>query len=210
MTNPILPVQAESEDLPLHQITDHDQRILDRLLTQLKEKPVLAAFLGTYSKVLQELEDTFWDLKVKRTLDVAMAAQLDVIGHILKEPRGPLDDDDYRAVLRIKVRVLKSAGTAEQVMQIARLVLGSTGFDYREWFPAAETVEVMSTPVFELALLARFLRQAKSGGVRLDVWVPATAPKVTLRFTSVTSGGGTGTASGVTAGGDNGDAGGVI
>ncbi len=172
MTFPLAPSQSTTEDLPLHQITDHKERALARLLTQFKEKPVLATLIGIYQKTLQEVEDMFWDLRTKRALAVAEGEQLDVIGRILVEPRGPLDDDDYRVVLQIKIRVLKSSGTAEELMAIARLVIGD-GFTFREYPPAAAAFHLDEDPTtFNAALLARFLKKAKSGGVRLDVTRP--------------------------------------
>ncbi len=205
MTFPVSTPQPIGADLPLHEIEDHEARVLSRLLTQFQRKPRLAALLGIFTKPLQELEGVFWDLRLKLTLADATDAQLDMIGRILDEPRGPLDDTDYRAVLAIKILVLKSSGTAPELMTIARTLIGAD-YIYREIFPAAVFIDLLTVPVFTVALLARFMRRAKAGGVRLDIW-QGTSP---VRYASSASGGGFGTYSSSASAGGEGDYGGIL
>ncbi len=162
---------------------DHAERSANRLLTQLQDKPRFNALLRLLVKPFQELESVFWDLMLKRSIDAAEGAQLDMLGRILDEPRGPLSDEDYRAVLRVKVLVLKSSGTGPELIEICeRMLQSSSAFTLSEYFPAAIEVQVLSSPTFALSLLKRFLRRAKSAGVRLDV-VDATGTGPGTTFT---------------------------
>lgn len=169
MTFPVTPVPPREADLPLHEIDDHADRALSRLLTQFREKPRLATVISIFERVFQELEGVFWDLRVKRYLSTAEGAQLDVIGRVLKEPRVSLTDAQYRLVLGAKVLVLRSSGTAPELMRIASILLDGVAFTLTEIFPAALSVTILGSPLLSTALIKRFLVAAKSAGVRLDV-----------------------------------------
>lgn len=170
MSEPIFGLMPqESLDPPgLVHATDHQERAVGTVISILRDKARFATLLGIYVKLLQECEDAAWDLYTKRRLDTATGASLDIIGAILKEPRGGLSNGDYRAVLRIKARVLFSGGRAEDIITICRLFLQATPFMYEEFYPAAIQVTVLGTPSFSVALLGKFLRRAKMGGVRID------------------------------------------
>ncbi len=168
MTFPLAPGKPLGEDLPLHEIEDHADRGLARLLTQFKKMPRFVALIRILFKPLQEVEGVLWDLKTGLTLADAIGEQLDLIGRILQEPRGTLSDDDYRTVLSIKILVLRSSGRAPELIHILE-VLASGTFLFTEYFPAAIVVDLITAPTFNVALVARFLRKAKAAGVRLDV-----------------------------------------
>ncbi len=206
MTFPVVPPLASETDLPLHEIEDHYERAITRLLAEFQNKPRLAALLAILIKPIQELEGVFWDLKIKRTLDEAEGAQLDLIGRILLEPRGPLDDEDYRAVLRVKITVLRSSGRAPELMHICEIL---TGNEYRltEFFPAAILVDIFTTPLFDPRLIKRFLQQAKSAGVRIDLGFGGAN---TIRWSSTIGGGGYGRVASTLSGGGLGAIGSVI
>jgi len=148
---------------------DHGDRAVASLLAQLRDKARFTTLVRIYATLFQELEDVFWDLYTLRRIDTATGIQLDVIGRIVDEPRAGFSDTDYRAILRIKGRVLRSKGTADDLIEISRLMLQATDFLYEESYPASVQVTVFGTPVFSLYLLQRFLHQAKAAGVRLDV-----------------------------------------
>jgi Protein of unknown function (DUF2612) len=171
MTTPfgLLP-NGQLPDPGLEHATDHKERAIGVLLSQLRDKPRFTTLIAILVKPLQELEDVFWDLYTKRRIDTATGAQLDILGRIVDEDRGGLLDDDYRAIIRIKVRVLFSRGTGPDLIRIAKLFLESSDFAYQEFYPAAiEFTVFAATSALRLATLRRFLRKAKSGGVRLDL-----------------------------------------
>ena len=113
-----------------------------------------------------------------------MAGKYDAI---LDEEQGSFDQETYRALLRAKVRVLRSSGSFDDVVEVLFLLQGSeTGVTVTERFPAAfeiETANPLSAPIGELS--RRFLRAAKAAGVRLQfLWSEyATANSFTLSDT---------------------------
>jgi hypothetical protein len=157
-------------DPKLEHASDHRERAIGVLLSQLRDKPRFTKLIEILIRPFQEIEDVIFQLYTMRRLDSAQGVQLDIIGRIVDEERGGLLDDDYRAIIRIKVRVLFSRGTGPDLIKITQLFLASDDFNYAEFYPA--TVEITATALVtaaQLTLLKRFLRRAKSGGVRLDM-----------------------------------------
>lgn len=92
---------------------------LSRLLEQDKNKPNVAALLTAIVSPLQDVVNACWQLQTQRTLDTAIAAQLDGLGSIEDFARQGLDDDTYRRYLRAKVAADKSDGTVEALIGVA-------------------------------------------------------------------------------------------
>ena len=66
---------------------------------------------------------------------------LDQLGAIVGVKREGRSDPDYLAAIKIKIRINRSQGLAEDIIQIAALVIAA--FTYREWYPAAFEVEAL-------------------------------------------------------------------
>ena len=98
---------------------------LRRLVEQFRSKPRIEALLKAIAAQVQQLEDVATDLREKRWLDTAEGAQLDGLGRILGLDRGAWDDEQYRARLRFRIRVLLADGTPENI--ITTLALLSEG-----------------------------------------------------------------------------------
>src|SRR5690606_7213019 len=98
---------------------------LSRLVTQFRDKPRIEALLKAIAAQVQQLEDVATDLLEKRWLDSAEGAQLDGLGRILGLDRGAWDDEQYRARLRVRIRILLADGTPENI--IATLALLANG-----------------------------------------------------------------------------------
>ncbi len=77
--------------------------------------------LDVLSRRVQDLEDVFWDIIEKRILDVAVDEQLDTLGRLVGEPRSGRLDEDYRASVRLRVRVNRSKGRIVDVIDVASL-----------------------------------------------------------------------------------------
>lgn len=170
-------------DPGLERATDHKERAIGVLLSQLRDKPRFTKLIEILIRPFQEIEDAIFDLYILRRLENAFGDLLDsYFGHILVEPRGGLGDEDYRAVLRIKARVIFSRGTGPDLIKIAKLFLQSDEFTYDEHYPAS--IEMAITAAItdgRLGLLKRFLRKAKSAGVRMDV-VDARGPGTRFHY----------------------------
>lgn len=153
----------------LEHATNHKERAIGALIGQFNTKARFTKLVEILTRPFQELEDTFWDLYTKRRLDTATGVQLDLIGKVLLEQRRGLGDDDYRAILRIKAKVLFSRGTGPNLIQICQLFLQNDDFTYEEFYPATVVITLLGASALAVSTLRRFLKRAKSAGVRMDL-----------------------------------------
>src|SRR5690606_14255068 len=109
---------------------------LSRLVTQFRGKPRIEALLKAIAAQVHQLEDVAKDLLEKRWLDTAAGAQLDGLGRILGLDRGAWDDEQYRARLRVRIRVLLADGTPENIITTLALLSEGTPVQLIETYPA--------------------------------------------------------------------------
>lgn len=112
-------------------ITDHEDRAAARL-TSVYRKPRIEGYVKALASEVQELENAIAESRVERYLSSAVGTQLDDIGSVLSFRRGgTATDDAYRALLRARVRILRSQGKPEDLIQAMRLALGAgVAFSY--------------------------------------------------------------------------------
>ena len=172
---PVLPPSGEPVFTELSYNDLHQATALNRLLEQYKDKARLKTLVDIFSSQMQELEDVFWDLYVKRRLDVAEGDQLRILGRIVGLVQGTTLDADFRILIAARIKVLMSRGTFNDLVDIIRIVLGTDPSErtFKEVFPAALQLEILVFPTFSLILLGRLLRAAKAAGVALFIeYVP--------------------------------------
>lgn len=147
--------------------TTHVKTGLRRLLSKEKDSVVLRAWVKSYLTQVQLLEDTAWLVIESRTLD-GEGAQLDALGRFLLIGRAGLSDANFKIALRARIRILRSSGLPEDLIDVARLSLpdGFT-FTYDEAYPKTSLIEVTETVDFDVAVLWRNLLATKPGGTRL-------------------------------------------
>jgi hypothetical protein len=85
---------------------------------------------------------------------------LDQIGAIVGVARNGLSDTDYLVAIRIKIRINRSHGLAEDIIQIMGLVV--TGAAYSEAYPASFEVDIYGTTASIVRALLRYLHEARS------------------------------------------------
>jgi len=149
--------------MTLTEKTTHVDEAVLLPVEQFRGKPKLAAFLTAFVNQLQELEAVFFDLMEDRWLDTAVGAQLDGLGEIVGVERLGLDDTDYRAAIRAKIRFNLSSGTIPDNTTILPLLI-SNSFEIVEWFPAAFDVVVSDAFTETASVIAKQL--SKAAGVR--------------------------------------------
>ncbi len=142
--------------------SSHTAEMLALLTEMFKKQPNIEGLLKSFGFVIQETEDAVWTFINGIILATAVGDVLDKYGSIVGVARDGLTDSDYRVAISVQIRVNKSSGTGEEIVQIASLVLSS--FVYEEWYPAAFTI--VSYNVTNPAALLRLLGKARSGGVR--------------------------------------------
>lgn len=168
------------------QITDHGQRALDRLPEQFKEQPNLASYLAVFTDQVQDIEDAFWQLFVERSIDTAVGAQLDMLGVIVGQEREGRADEDYRRLIRARIKTNRSSGTINELATITRLVLNDSGYDleFRNDGIATLVLRILNQSMTDATaeILMSFLGRAVAGGVRIILEYTAVAPSNLLQF----------------------------
>lgn len=169
--------------MSIEHITDYETRGPQELLLRYR-KPRNVAMLVSWLGELQELEDAFWVLLGKRTVADAVGAELDLIGRIVDQPREGRPDEIYRVWVAARILVLRSSGQTEQLIEIAKRLVGDAVPVYlEEYYPLAMIIraEAGIDPT-RGAQIAKLLSAAKGGGVALQFeWFPSgTTPPFTL------------------------------
>lgn len=127
---------------------------------------------------IQRLEDVLQQMLTMRTVDTALGVNLDIIGRIVGQSRvgaAVSDDEVYRRYIRAKILTNKSRGLPEDLIAIARLVLGvspGTGnILIRGTANATFIMEIRDIIVTSdvAAVLQAMLTAAVSAGVRIVI-----------------------------------------
>jgi len=155
------------------EVTDHRSRVLDLLPCQFDNSTKLRALIGAIvgppgcgTWGLQEIECVAEDVLEDRWLDRAGGAQLDGIGAILGEPRVYANDDDYRAILEMKILINVSKGEPETLIAVANIASAGE-FSHLTEKPVAALV-IYCLGITRTILLTR-IQQAASAGVHVSI-----------------------------------------
>lgn len=147
---------------------DHVSRGLARFLEQYKSKPKLNALARVYLNRIQELENACWEVILYRLLPNAEGAQLDMIGRIVGRGRNGLVDSDYLIAIRAQIRINRSCGTPEDMIDVTRLsVPAGFTFTYDEAYPKTVLITVIGAVNWTIDVLYDNLFRAKSSGTKL-------------------------------------------
>lgn len=103
-----------------------------------------------------------------RLLPNASGAQLDMIGRIVGRGRSGLSDADYFIAIRAQIRINRSCGTPEDMIDVTRLTVpaGFT-FTYDEAYPKGIWITVSGAVNWTISILYDNLFRAKSSATRL-------------------------------------------
>jgi hypothetical protein len=125
LAGPADPAAPDETGQPV-QITQNTAHIasgIDKFIEQYKERPRMASWATSYLDEVQEIEDALWDVLIKRAIDQAADAQLDVLGSIVGQPRRGLSDADYRTFIRARIAVNRSNGRPNELIHILQLIM---------------------------------------------------------------------------------------
>ncbi len=117
------------------EITDFTEPALELLTQRFKGKPVITGLLSSLTAKVEDLEAVLWDVINKRLItNNPVGDQLDQLGAIVGEKRDSRSDADYFPAVQVRIKVNRSQGRAEDVLQVAHLLFTGT-WTYAE-FPA--------------------------------------------------------------------------
>lgn len=106
----------------ISKIEDHEEKGLALLLHQFRNKPRFEALLRILLRQAQELEEVFHDIYLSRLLDDAVGDQLTRLGRLVGERRTYADDDLFRAIIRAKIRAIRSSGTIPDFIELLSMI----------------------------------------------------------------------------------------
>lgn len=156
--------------MTLAAVTDHVERGLARLIDQFKGRPRIEAWISSYLEEVQELSTAAWGVLVLRLIDDAEGEQLTVLGKIVGQPRTVADDERFRVIVRARVAANGSSGRWNDILRVARLLLGpEASFSLRAHYPAALVLTINDPVDFIPTLEHGMLETAAAGGARIDV-----------------------------------------
>ena len=167
----------------LAQIDDYADEATTRPISQYQDRPRLLAWILSYVNRCQELEDAAWDVILKRMIDNAENAQLDTIGKIVGQLRNGQSDSVYRIYITARIRINRSQGHADDVIDVLILV-EAAALAYSEYYPATSLVTYADAPATDPRILIDLGKLAISAGVRLLLTAPPPAVVAASVFTT--------------------------
>lgn len=154
-------------------ILNHVEQALALLPSQFTDSAKLRALITALVARCQEIEDDAWACIEDRMLDTAEGAQLDQYGRVLGQPRDGLADEDYRALLGIRILANRSNGQADVILRVVAGLLGADrlvyGVEYRQQGTAEYRLQWeasdAATGADRLALVVKILDEITPAGV---------------------------------------------
>lgn len=148
---------------------DHVLEGISHLIEFFRYGPRNQAVLTAILDQVQELENAFWVMQFAFDPNSASGDQLLKLGAIVGEPQLGRTDEEYRAAIRVRIKINRSNGKAAELYEIGLLMLPDVLQTITEYAPMSLVYEFRGDlGDVTLETLARSLRQAKLGGVRLD------------------------------------------
>jgi hypothetical protein len=142
---------------------DHETIMLDELLAWFRTKPKLRALVEGIADQVQELEESFRELREERLLSAATGAQLDQYGRVVGEQRGALSDADFAKFIEARILTNTSEGDVDRLLAILRIIAGpltaGTDVEYTPLYAAAFQMSVIRDVPLTATMAARIVAQ---------------------------------------------------
>ncbi len=154
-------------------ISTHTADALLRLIDQYKDKPRMAAFVSAFTDRVQDIEDALYLTFFESAIADAVGAQLDVLGDVVGQKRQGMVDDEYRSFIYARIKVNRSDGKLEQLLEILSLILNGQDtpptdpIEATEMYPCTVLLEAYGVTANPFITWRDFLEPAAAGGVRL-------------------------------------------
>lgn len=160
--------------MALEHIPRHFGEALVSLIPPLFGKPVVAALLRSYIRRVQELEDDAFEVLQAFDVNTCDETRLKVLAKIVGVSNFGWDLATFRAVVRARIATNRSHGREDDIINVLRLITGSTApITVTPFVPASMHVE-MGEPVSaaHMTAIAFLLPKARGAGIRLNFIAP--------------------------------------
>lgn len=168
--------------------TDHVVEGQSRLIGQYVDKPRMLNLLAIYLKQFQDIEDAYWSILEAYNLDSSTCTDyvLSVFGKIVNFPNPGLSQQDYKTCIRARIKILRSNGKPEELIQILRLMLKDGPQQPAQVFFQdldRSFVIILQTDIGTISpdIILRLLKQAKPTVLMTFVYMTVVDPLVTPR-----------------------------
>jgi hypothetical protein len=148
------------------------ETIKSHTLEQYKSSKALTALISALVAQLQEVENTFLDLQLKRFILTAFGTTLDYIGEIVGEYRNFRADDDYRVAILVKAVVNSGGGTPEDIIAMINILYTPRLVELKEAYPASfslfiwESLDILPEVQYPLRGIGKLIDSIKPLGVK--------------------------------------------
>lgn len=165
----------------------HTTEALALLPQQFSGADNLKAFLTAFLSRVQEAENMLIELWQNRWLDNATGDLLDELGSIVGQERNGLGDDDYRIMIRVRVRINLSSGLDSDIVETFGMVLQdpSPSMALEEYYPASIVVRLLDEVAGGndvVTILASILGEVRSASVLAQLVYLNAAPEASFSF----------------------------
>lgn len=150
-------------------VVDHTASGLTKVLTQYKDSALFNSLLTPFLDVLADFEDQFTKFKSELTLDTAEGRNLDLIGDTLNAQSRPVDDEEYRNLLRALIIAYNSSGSAQDIYAILDNITTFDSVYVRDDYGASFSVWVEGAPAdTDWDSILRTIYIAKAAGIQFN------------------------------------------
>lgn len=157
-------------------IDDHDERLVRRLPGK-RRTPKTSGLARALGLALQEVEDAALDMVLAHTVEAAFGVWLDRVGRLVGEPRGGLDDTDYRRWIRARILASRAQGAVDRVLEVIATASDAVEVRYVPSYPADYALELIPSADLTVEQEARLVALAEDitpAGVGVRVVVAET------------------------------------
>lgn len=92
------------------------------MLHQFKKSTKLIGLIRSLVAPLEEIDQLLQRMHHGRYIDEATDGRLDILGRIVGQPRNGMDDDDYRAWIKVAIRLNIGSGTIADLLAILSIL----------------------------------------------------------------------------------------
>ena len=153
------------------EVINHESEGDTKRLWQYKNSPIFAAILDTFTAKINEIEEQLTKFKTELQLDTATGINLDLIGDMLNSPFRPIDDEDFRRVLKALITAYNSEGRASDILDLLSKIVESDSITITDYGGAAFGAQMSGLPVLtsdDEYFIITAINLAKAAGVLFE------------------------------------------
>lgn len=136
----------------------YSEKSVARLIQQYRNQPKFIAWIELYAGIMQEIEDTVFDMLLLRDVETAVGAQLDVIGRIVGQDRAIADASPF-----VFFGMLDGVTPDTTTGSFGDLDNAATGERFRSIGESAAGDVTLADPEYRLFIKAKILKNYTGG-----------------------------------------------